>query len=84
MKIDMNDNTFIIIKETAMNDKNIPTTWPDLAISLYDRLTGRQAEIAYEFENFHLNVPHQVGNEALHATWTMNGTVKIRTRDLGA
>ena len=27
-------------------------TWPDLAISLYDRLTGRGAEIAYEFEEW--------------------------------
>jgi len=26
------------------------TTWPDLAIGLYDRLTGRNAEIIYEFE----------------------------------
>ncbi|MEY3032531.1 MAG: hypothetical protein RLZZ622_1006, partial [Planctomycetota bacterium] len=28
-----------------------PLSWPDLAIGLYDRLTGRQAEIAYEFED---------------------------------
>jgi hypothetical protein len=26
------------------------TTWPELAISLYDKLTGRGAEITYEFE----------------------------------
>ncbi len=27
------------------------TSWPDLAISLYDRLTGRGAEIIYDFED---------------------------------
>ncbi len=29
-------------------------TWPDLAISLYERLTGRNAEIAYEFVDMHV------------------------------
>jgi len=27
-------------------------TLPDLAIGLYDRLTGRDAEISYNFDNF--------------------------------
>jgi len=27
------------------------TSWPDLAIGQYDRLTGRGAEIIYEFDN---------------------------------
>jgi len=33
--------------------ENIENTksWPDLAIGLYDRLTGRGAEITYEFDN---------------------------------
>ena len=34
-----------------------PISWPDLAIGLYDRLTGRQAEISYEFENLHVKIP---------------------------
>ena len=33
-----------------------PISWPDLAIGLYDRLTGRQAEISYEFENLHVQI----------------------------
>ena len=33
------------------------TTWPDLAIGLYDRLTGRNAEITYEMENLKVAVP---------------------------
>ena len=28
--------------------------WPDLAIGLYDKLTGRNAEITYEFDKFYL------------------------------
>jgi hypothetical protein len=31
--------------------------WSDLAIGLYDRLTGRKAEITYEFDNLHVKIP---------------------------
>jgi len=56
-------------------------TWPDLAIGLYDRLSGRGAEITYEFENFELLIPSSASDEAAHARWKMNGAIKIRTRD---
>lgn len=57
-------------------------TWPELAIGLYDKLTGRNAEITYEFKDFDLYVPSGVGapdNEMAH--WRMNGTLKITTAD---
>ncbi|MEF8821242.1 MAG: hypothetical protein V5A52_03120 [Halovenus sp.] len=57
------------------------TTWPDLAISLYDRLTGRGAEITYEFEEMEIEVPSKVGDDADHATWRMDGTVRITTEE---
>ena len=57
------------------------TTWPDLAISLYDRLTGRGAEITYEFEDMEVEVPSKVGEDADHATWRMDGTVRITTQE---
>jgi hypothetical protein len=28
-----------------------PNNWPDLLIGLYDNLTGRRAEITYEFDD---------------------------------
>lgn len=60
------------------------TNWPDLAIGLYDRLTGRNAEIAYEFDDFHLKVPSGTGSDAEHAEWVVSGTMKIRTQDTGS
>lgn len=57
------------------------TTWPDLAISLYDRLTGRNAEITYEAENLEIAVPSAASSDAVHATWRVSGTLRIRTRD---
>jgi hypothetical protein len=56
-------------------------TWPELAIGLYDKLTGRGAEITYEFSALEVSVPSSTAPGAQHATWRINGTVKIRTKD---
>ncbi len=56
-------------------------TWPELAIGLYDKLTGRGAEITYAFENLEVFVPSSTAADAQHARWKVNGTVRIRTRD---
>jgi len=56
-------------------------TWPDLAIGLYDKLTGRGAEITYEFQGLEVSVPSSASDTASHATWRVSGTVKIRTKD---
>jgi hypothetical protein len=57
-------------------------TWPDLAIDLYDKLTGRGAEISYEFADFEVAVPSSTANGTSGAHWKLNGLLKIRTRDL--
>ena len=56
-------------------------TWPDLAIGLYDKLTGRDAEISYSFDDFQLDVPSSASEDAQHARWRINGTLKISTRN---
>ncbi|MDZ7582750.1 MAG: hypothetical protein U5R30_19745 [Deltaproteobacteria bacterium] len=58
------------------------TTWPELAVGLYDKLTGRNAEITYEFENLEVHVPSSATDQASHAVWRLNGIVKIRARDI--
>jgi len=60
---------------------NETSTWPELAIGLYDKLTGRGAQITYEFENFELHVPSSTSDDAVSAKWKMNGTLKVRTTD---
>ncbi len=54
-------------------------TWPELAIGLFDQLTGRGAEITYAFENLEIHVPSSTSATAEHALWRVNGTVRIRT-----
>ena len=55
--------------------------WPELAIGLYDRLTGRGAEITYEFDKMEVAVPSNASDDASYANWKLNGTLRIRTRD---
>ena len=64
-----------------MDNNHDIQTWPELAIGLYDKLTGRGAEITYDFDNFELSVPSSAANDASHARWRMNGILKIRTRE---
>jgi hypothetical protein len=65
----------------AMAEVEGTQTWPELAIGLYDELTGRGAQITYQFDDFDLYVPSKVGEDAEHAHWKMDGTLKIRTKD---
>ena len=57
------------------------TTWPDLAIGLYDRLTGRNAEIYYQFEDMTVEVPSGTGDDAEHAEWRIDGGVRVTTSE---
>jgi len=56
-------------------------TWPDLAIGLYERLTGRGATITYDFEEMEVDVPSKAGEDAEHAHWRIDGTVHISTEE---
>jgi hypothetical protein len=64
-----------------MDNKTDTQTWPDLAIGLYDKLTGRGAEITYELHNLEIAVPSSASESAQHAVWKVSGTVKISTND---
>jgi len=57
------------------------TSWPELGIALYDRLTGRNATIEYRFEDMHVAVPSATGEDAEHAHWEIDGTVEITTQE---
>lgn len=55
-------------------------TWPELAIGLFDKLTERDAEISYAFDEFEVGIPSSTNGEAKHAQWKVSGTLKITTR----
>ncbi len=65
-----------------MEDKvKNPMTWPELGIDLFDKLTGRKAEITYEFENFEVEVPNTYGPNPEYGKWKVNGNLRIRTKE---
>ena len=63
-----------------MSNRTPTSTWPDLAIGLYDQLTSRNAEIAYEFDDMQVAVPSGTGSPE-NAKWMLSGTLRIRTRN---
>ncbi len=68
--------------DTSTTDELTETTsWPELGVALYDRLTGRNATIEYTFEDMEVAVPSKAGPDADHAHWEVNGTVSITTHE---
>lgn len=56
--------------------------WSELAASIYDKLTGHNAEITYEFQSMQFDVPTGPGEKASYYRWGVNGALVIRARDM--
>ena len=69
---------------TCPMDNSETTTWPELAVALFDGLTGRGAEIRYSFENMTVEVPSKAGEGQSHAKWVLDGTLSITTSKSGS
>ena len=57
------------------------TQWVDLISALFDRLTGKEAVITYEFDNLVVDIPKAAGpggKELGSAKWTINGKLIIK------
>jgi hypothetical protein len=68
--------------DTATSEEITETTsWPELGIALYERLTGHNATIEYRFEDMEIAVPSKTGEDAKHAYWEVDGTVSITTHE---
>jgi len=57
--------------------------WTDLGREMWSFLTGRQAAINYSFIDMAVEVPRDTGPDAPRATWKLNGTLQVTTRDQG-
>lgn len=55
--------------------------WGDLGREMWSFLTGREAAINYTFIDMAVEVPRDTGAEAPRATWKLNGTLQVTTRD---
>jgi hypothetical protein len=55
--------------------------WTDLGREMWSFLTGRQAAINYSFIDMSVEVPRDTGSDAPRATWKLNGTLQVTTKD---
>jgi hypothetical protein len=67
---------------STRNDKSTEQAnqWANLLADLVDRLTGKGAEVAYNFQNLEIDIPRAAGpqgSELGSAKWVINGRLTI-------
>ena len=66
---------------TPQQGRDDVVDWTDLGREMWSFLTGRQAAINYSFIDMTVEVPRDTGADAPRATWKLNGTLQVTTRD---
>jgi hypothetical protein len=67
--------------EQAPRTRDDVVDWTDLGREMWSFLTGREAAINYRFIDMAVEVPRDTGADAPRATWRLNGTLQVTTRD---
>ena len=65
---------------TSTNPSDV-VDWTDLGREMWSFLTGREAAIDYRFIDMAVEVPRDTGAQAPRATWKLNGTLQVTTKD---
>jgi hypothetical protein len=63
-------------------DRNI-SNWSDVVKDIVDKLTGKDMEVTYDFENLQIDMPKATGPEGKEigsAKWQINGKFIISTQ----
>ena len=69
-------------KEDDNADGNI-SNWSDVVKDIVDKLTGKDMEVTYDFENLQIDMPKATGPEGKElgsAKWKINGKFRISTQ----
>ena len=66
---------------THSGSDNEVVDWSDLGGRMWSFLTGREAAINYTFTDMAIEVPRDTGAKAPRATWKIDGTLTVTTRD---
>jgi hypothetical protein len=68
--------------QSGQENTNSKTThWADLISALFERLTGKEAIITYEFDNLEVEIPKAAGpggKDLGSAKWKINGKLIIK------
>ncbi len=69
-------------QESSNEDRNIPN-WSDVVKDIVDKLTGKDMEVTYHFDNLQIDMPKATGPEGKEigsAKWKINGKFTISTQ----
>jgi hypothetical protein len=59
------------------------SNWSDVVKDIVDKLTGKDMEVTYDFENLQIDMPKATGPEGKElgsAKWKINGKFRISTQ----
>lgn len=65
------------------NDETSMSNWSDVVRDIVDKLTGRDMEVTYDFDNLEVDIPKATGpegKELCSAKWKINGKFIISTQ----
>ena len=69
-------------RESSNEDQNI-SNWSDVVKDIVDKLTGKDMEVTYHFDNLQIDMPKATGPEGKEigsAKWKINGKFTISTQ----
>ena len=71
------------LKEDSSNEDRGISNWSDVVKDLVDKLTGKDMEVTYDFDNLQIDMPKATGPEGKElgsAKWKINGKFTISTQ----
>jgi hypothetical protein len=71
-----------VVDKDKNDDHNI-SNWSDVVKDIVDKLTGKDMEVTYDFENLEIDIPKATGPEGKElgsAKWKINGKFIISTQ----
>ena len=69
-------------QESSNEDRNV-SNWSDIVKDIVDKLTGKDMEVTYHFDNLQIDMPKATGPEGKEigsAKWKINGRFTISTQ----
>jgi hypothetical protein len=69
-------------QQSSNEDRNI-SNWSDVVKDIVDKLTGKDMEVTYHFDNLQIDMPKATGPEGKEigsAKWKINGKFTISTQ----
>ena len=71
-----------VMNEDKVNEQNV-SNWSDVVKDIVDKLTGKDMEVTYDFDDLEIDIPKATGPEGKElgsAKWKINGKFIISTQ----